>query len=196
MDKKRKLFLLDLLGVFFLAWGIIAVANSFNNGNPTQVLYMCYLGLILIGIGILTKKSSIIMSQVYILAIPLLVWDIDFLYWLIFHQPLFGITNYFFLNPSFTIGKIISLQHLFTVPIAFYSAKIIGVKKKDAWKWSFIQIIVVFVLVVLFSNPKGHQKFQLLRQMRQLLRFQECLSGLLRFHQYIEAPQPDKPLHI
>jgi len=152
MDKKHKLIFLDILGGFFLIWGIIAIANSMYMQNPTQILYMCYLGLVLIGIGILTKRSFIIMSQIYILAIPLIVWDIDFLYWLIFNKPLLGITDYFFVENSFNIGKIISLQHLFTVPVAAYAAKLIGIKRKDAWKWSFVQIILVFIAVSLFSS--------------------------------------------
>ncbi len=153
MKKKHKFFILDILGIFFLTWGVIAISLSMYNKNPTQILYMCYLGLILIGIGILTKRSYIIMSQVYILAIPLLIWDIDFLHWLIFNKPLFGITNYFFAEGHSLIGKIISLQHLFTVPLSIYIAKIIGIKRKDAWKWSFIQITVVYLFVTLFSSP-------------------------------------------
>jgi len=152
MDKKHKLIFLDILGGFFLIWGIIAIANSMYMQNPTQILYMCYLGLVLIGIGILTKRSFIIMSQIYILAIPLIIWDIDFLYWLIFNKPLWGITDYFFVENSFNIGKIISLQHLFTVPVAAYAAKLIGIKRKDAWKWSFVQIILVFIAVSLLSS--------------------------------------------
>jgi len=151
MNKKVKFILLDLLGAFFLIWGIIAIANSMYNQNPTQILYMCYLGLLLIGAGILAKRSSIIMSQVYILAIPLLIWDLDFLYWLIFHHPLFGITDYFFAEGHSLVGKIISLQHLFTIPVAVYAVKSIGTKVKDAWKWSFIQITLVFIIVTLFS---------------------------------------------
>ncbi|MFH1607739.1 MAG: hypothetical protein ABIA78_01260 [archaeon] len=153
MNKKTKFLLLDILGIFFLVWGIIAISVSMYNQNPTQVLYMCYLGLILIGVGILTKRSFIIMSQIYILAIPLIVWDIDFLHWLILNKPLFGITNYFFAEGHSIIGKIISLQHLFTVPVAIYASKIIGVKRKDAWKWSFIQIIFVYIFISLLSNP-------------------------------------------
>lgn len=153
MKRKTRFILLDILGVFFLAWGIIAISVSMYNQNPTQILYMCYLGLVLIGVGILTKRSSIIMSQVYILAIPLLIWDIDFLYWLVFQQPLFGITNYFFAEGHSLIGKIISLQHLFTVPIAIYAARKIGIKRKDAWKWSFVQITLVYIFVSLFSDP-------------------------------------------
>ncbi|MFH1151499.1 MAG: hypothetical protein V1788_00015 [Nanoarchaeota archaeon] len=151
MNKKQKLILLDILGVFFLFWGIVAISLSMYNQNPTQILYMCYLGLVLIGVGILTKRSFIIMSQVYILAIPLIVWDIDFLHWLILNKPLFGITNYFFAEGHSLLGKIISLQHLFTVPIAVYAASLIGIKRKDAWKWSFIQIILVYIFVSLFT---------------------------------------------
>ena len=84
------------------------------------------------------------MSQVYILTIPLLIWNIDFFYWLIFDKPLWGITDYFFVNNVFNLGKVISLQHLFTIPLSIYAANLIGVKRRDAWKWSFIQIILVF----------------------------------------------------
>jgi len=156
MKKSMRFFILDLIGIFFLFLGIAAIANSLYIQNPTQILYMCYIGLLLIGIGILTKRSFIIMSQVYILAIPLLIWDIDFLYWLIMQKPLWGITDYFFLDKAFILGKIISLQHLFTVPIAIYAANKIGIKRKDSWKWSFIQILLVFIAVNIFSSPESN----------------------------------------
>ena len=156
MERKNKYLILDIIGVFFLALGIAAIANSMYNQNPTQILYMCYFGLILIGIGILTKRSYIIMSQVYILAIPLLIWTIDFLYWLIIRKPLWGITDYYFINTAFDLGKSVSLQHLFTVPLAIYAASLIGVKRKDAWKWSFIQVILIFAAVSLLSPPEAN----------------------------------------
>lgn len=153
MKKKFQFLILDIIGIFFLVWGIIAISLSMYNQTPTQILFMCYLGIILIGIGILTRRSFIIMSQIYILAIPILFWDIDFLHWIIFNQPLFGITDYFFVVSGWTLGKIISLQHLFTVPLAIYASSIIGVKRRDAWKWSFIQITIVYLLVSWFSSP-------------------------------------------
>lgn len=152
MKKRNKSILLNILGIFFLAFGLLAMVNSLINEQPTQILYMCYLGLVFIGIGILTRKSFIIMSQLYILTIPLLFWDIDFLYHFIFNKSLLGITDYFFVNNAFTIGKIISLQHLFTLPLAIYAVSLIGVKRRDAWKWSFFQIILVF-LAVSFISP-------------------------------------------
>ncbi len=154
MKEQYKSVFLNVTGVFFLILGIIATVNSVYNSHPTQILYMCYLGLILIGIGILTRKSFIVMSQVYILAIPLLIWNIDFFHWLIFDKPLWGITDYFFVNLSFNLGKLISLQHLFTIPLSIYAASLIGVKRKDAWKWSFVQITLIFIAVSILSPPE------------------------------------------
>jgi hypothetical protein len=154
MKEKYKSVFLNITGVFFLVLGIVATINSVYTSHPTQILYMCYLGLVLIGIGILTRKSFIIMSQIYILAIPLLIWNIDFFYWLIFDKPLWGITDYFFVNKVFNLGKVISLQHLFTVPLSIYVANLIGLKRRDAWKWSFVQIILVFIAVSILSPPE------------------------------------------
>lgn len=156
MKKKTKNILLDILGVFFLVWGIIAIANSMYMQNPRQILYLCYIGLLIIGIGILTKRSYLIMSQVYILAIPLLIWDIDFLHWVIFQTELWGITDYFFIGENSLIGKIVSLQHLFTIPLAIYIAKKIGIKRKDAWKWSFAQVTIIFIFAILFTSPEDN----------------------------------------
>jgi len=154
MNDSHKSIFLNVLGVFFIVLGFLAIARSIYNQIPTQILYMCYLGLILIGVGILMRNSFIIMSQVYILAIPLLVWNIDFLYQLIFGGPLWGITDYFFFDFSFTVDKLITLQHIFTIPLSIYAASLIGLKRKDAWKLSFAQIILVYIVVVLISPPE------------------------------------------
>lgn len=153
MDKKTKFLILDIIGALFVFWSILAISLSMYNQNPTQVLFMCYLGMLIIGIGILTKRSFLILSQVYILAIPLILWDIDFIFWLIAGRPFLGITDYFFSEGVSLIGNIVSLQHLFTVPLAIYSAGLIGIKRLDAWKWSFIQLILVYVFVSIFSDP-------------------------------------------
>lgn len=149
----KKTIVLPIIGVYFLLLGITAILRSFYNNAPYQILYACYIGAILIGIGILTKKSFIILSQVYILAIPLLVWDIDFIHWLIFNKPLWGITDYFFNNPYATIDKFISLQHLYTIPLSLYTIKLIGIKRKNALNWSFIQVVVFFLIITIFSPP-------------------------------------------
>ena len=154
MNKKQKSAVLNFLGIFFLAIGLLAMANSFIRRDPFQVLYFCYIGLVLIGVGTLTRKSYIIMSQVYILAIPLIIWGIDFLHYLIFRSPLWGITDYFFQNLHFLPDRLITLQHLFTIPLAIYAASLIGVKRKDAWEWSIVQITILYFVIFLFSPPQ------------------------------------------
>jgi hypothetical protein len=148
---KNKILLLDLIGLYFLILGIAAILRSFYNQVPYQILYSCYIGMILIGMGILTRRSFIILSQVYILAIPLLIWNVDFIHWIIFNKPLWGITDYFFVDFSSLIDKFISLQHLYTVPVAIYAANLVGIKRGDAWKWSIIQLSVTFFVVFIFS---------------------------------------------
>ena len=151
MDKKYKFILLDFIGVLFLLFGIIAISNSMYNQNPMQILFLCYIGLILMGFGILTKRSYLVMSQVYILLIPHLLWTIDFFYQLILNKPLWGVTDYFFIDNFFIIGNIISLQHIFAIPIALYAVSLIGLKRKDVWILSFVQITIIYILVSLLT---------------------------------------------
>ncbi|MCF7910729.1 hypothetical protein K9L16_03590 [Candidatus Pacearchaeota archaeon] len=157
MKIKKKLIenlILDLIGFFLFGFGIAAIANSLFQQNPYQIFWGCYLGLIIMGIGIIKRNSFLIMSQVYILAIPLLIWDIDFLYWIIFQQPLWGITDYFFLETTLELSKLISLQHLFSMPLALFAVSKIGLKRKDAWKLSFAQITIIFLLVLFITPPE------------------------------------------
>lgn len=153
MKERVKKIILNLLGIYFLILGITAIFLSFYRQIPTQVLYACYIGIILIGVGILTRKSFLILSQIYIIAIPSLVWGIDFVHWLIFKTPLWGMTDYFFFSSAISLDKFVSLQHFYTIPLAILAVKLIG-KSKGAWKLSLIQIIIIFILVKLFSSPE------------------------------------------
>ncbi len=156
MKKGAEDFIVNLIGVIPLVLGILAVFNSFQNGNPSQILWLCYMGMILMGLGIILRKSFLVMSQIYILAIPLLIWDVDFIYYLATKKFLLGITNYFFVNPELNLGKIISLQHLVTIPMSVYAVYLIGLKRKDAWKLSALQIILAFLLVFFLTPPEAN----------------------------------------
>lgn len=151
-ERKNKI-LASVIGSYFLILGIVAIAKSLYRETPFQLFYACYIGLVLIGMGILAKKSVIVLSQIYILAIPLLIWTVDFLYLLAFKQPLWNITNYFFSVDSSLLDKFVTLQHLYTIPLSIYALKLIGLEKIDARKWSFIQLILMFILVLIFSPP-------------------------------------------
>ena len=114
---------------------------------------MSYISLILLGIGALKKDGFLIASQIIILGIPYVFWNIDFYYYLINGRTLFGIVDYFFVPGSF-IGKLISSQHLFTIPVSLYSLYLIKLKRNDFWKVSFLQVAAVFFVTRLATSPE------------------------------------------
>lgn len=147
----RKGIKLAIIGSIFLFFGIGAWANYILTLDLNRIFWMCYLSLILMGIGALRKDSYLLMSQIYILAIPLLIWDLDFIFHLISGNTLWGIADYFFLG-EFGFEKIMVLQHLFSIPLAIYAVKLLGVKRRDAWKVSLIQIALVYITVSSFVS--------------------------------------------
>ncbi len=149
----RRDYRLDILGLFFLILGIVAVINTVYNEDPFKVLYLCYIGLIILGIGVLKRNIGLVLSQIYILLIPLLIWNVDFFYQLILGKPLFGITDYFFGNDFLTLGRVISLQHIITIPLGIYVASLIGFKKNKAELISLVEVLIMFLIVLLFTNP-------------------------------------------
>lgn len=144
------------LGVAFILLGIAALANTLYRGNPQGILWFCYLGIIVIGIGMLKKKSLLILTQLNILSIPLIIWTIDFLYFIITGNEFLGIATYLF-DPSFpTISKIISLQHVFTIPLSLYVLYKLKPKKINTWRLSFIQLALIFFITKILTQPENN----------------------------------------
>jgi len=140
-----------LVGLLFMILGILAVVESFANNNPLQILWLCYLGLFLTGVGIFRRSTFLLISQLNILMIPVIIWGIDFFYVVFFNKSLFGITDYFFQGEKIFISVFINSQHLFIVPLSLLAIYFIGVKRKDMWKWSMIQLAVFFVIIRVFT---------------------------------------------
>ena len=147
---KKKRLIINLIGFFYLLFGVSAIVNTIYQNNSAPLLWFCYVGMILLGIGALRKDSLLVASQLNILAIPLIVWTIDLIYGLIMGQTLFGVVDYFFL-PGPLLGKIISLQHLFTIPLGIYLLFLVKLKRKDAWKLSFVTLIILFFITRFFT---------------------------------------------
>lgn len=146
----KKRILINFIGVIFLVLGIGAVVNTIYRNTIydvglAPVLWFCYIGMILLGIGVLRKDSYLVMTQFNIIAIPLLVWNFDFYYRVFAGNSLLGVVDYYF-TPGPLIGKIISSQHLFTIPLVLLVIYLLGVKRNDAWKMSFFEMTVIFVV--------------------------------------------------
>ncbi len=98
------------------------------------------------GIGVLARNSSLITSQINVLFVVHLLWIVDFTTYLIKGYSIFGIADYFFVG-DFSFPKIISLQHIFVMPFAFYCLSVLKIKRKDVWIISFLQIFLLAALV-------------------------------------------------
>ena len=146
---------ISLFGFLFFILGILAVINSLLNPEIANFLWLCYISLILIGLGMFLRNSFLIVLQLNIITIPLIFWNIDFFYQLIVGQTLFGVTDYLFEGGLNSLGNFITLQHIYILPLAFYSIYKIGFKRKNLWVFSFIEIIFIFLLSVFFLRESN-----------------------------------------
>lgn len=142
---------LSLTGILFLVLGILAYSRGIQISGLAGVLWFSYTSLFLIGLGIWTRNSYLIGIQINIILIPYIVWNIDFFYLLITSESLWGITNYFF-NSRPILSQIITLQHVFIIPVSLISLYFIKLKRNDFWKLSLIQVAIFFFLIKII-NP-------------------------------------------
>lgn len=138
------------IGIFFIFLGILAVANTVIEDNPQKILWMSYLTLFLLGVSCLMKSSRLLSSQLSIITLPYFFWDIDFFYRLKTGRPLWGLTEYFFQGQT-TLGDVISLQHLYTLPLAYLAFFLMKPTVRGVWKISLAQIALVYVFSRLFT---------------------------------------------
>ncbi len=149
-DKTKNIFL-TVIGIIYIVLGIIVSYNAIKYIETAGILWFSYIAFFLIGFGILTRNSYLIASQLTIILIPYIVWNIDFFYILITSNSLWGITDYFF-SPNPTLFRLITLQHIFTIPISLFSIYLIKLKRRDFWKFSFAQIIIFFFIIRVVST--------------------------------------------
>ena len=149
----KKELILNIIGIIFLVFGIGAIINTLLHLEQglAPLLWFSYIGLILLAIGVFRRDSYLIASQLCILGIPYILWDIDFFAHLIIQGTFLGITDYFFVSGPL-IGKIISSQHLFNLPLSLLAVYLIGLKRKDFWKLAFFEMAVLFFITKLVTN--------------------------------------------
>ncbi len=152
-DRKNLDGLLNVLGIILILWGLAAVIYQINIQEAYFVLWFCYLGLIMTGIGIILRNDFIIAAQVAIFGIPLIIWSADFFSFLFTENFIWGITEYFFEDQTKT-GNLISIQHIFTLPVALFSLWMIKLKRKDFWVLSLFEVVVLYIVSRIFSTPE------------------------------------------
>ncbi|MBI3334393.1 hypothetical protein HYZ97_02815 [Candidatus Pacearchaeota archaeon] len=145
-------FAITLAGILFIIVGGFAFYNAWTYYTPATVFWLCYISMILNGLGILMRNPVLIKSQLYLLAIPDLIWGIDFFTYLLTGASLWGITDYFFLEGEL-LPKLITLQHLFTIPVLFCILLLMKQKSEGSWKLSIVQLTGFFILGRLLTDP-------------------------------------------
>jgi len=143
----------NTLGVLFLLLGITAVINTYIINSFSDTLWLCYFGLTLIGIGALLRNSYLIKAQLNILSIPLIIWGIDFFWFIFSGSSLFGIVDYLF-KPGPLISKTIAFQHLFTIPLGIILLKKINKKTNFSWIISLVQVSIIFAITRIFADSE------------------------------------------
>lgn len=133
------------IGAVLLAFGIAAIVNTivYVDDGLAPILWFSYIGLIVLAIGCFKRDGSLIASQLNILIIPYIIWNIDFFTYLFSGASVWGTADYLFASGAL-LGKIISLQHIFNIPLSLFVLYLIGLKRYDFWKISFIEIVILF----------------------------------------------------
>ena len=152
METKIQKWTLNVLGLFFIFFGTFSMDYAIWRTKPEWALWICYVAMVLIGFGILLRLSSLIASQLAIVGIPLLIWNIDFFYQLATRQPLWNVTNYFF-SEMLPASRFISLEHFFLIPLGLYALWRIKLKTSKFWIISITQIAIIYALIYFFTRP-------------------------------------------
>jgi hypothetical protein len=134
------------IGSVFLVWGISAILHTLFFGNGlAPILWFSYIGLIVLAIGCFRRDGDLIASQLCIIFIPYLVWNVDFFSHLFTGESVWGTADYFFKSGPL-LGKIITLQHVFNLPLSFYALRRVGLRTTKFWLISVLEITVLFFI--------------------------------------------------
>ncbi len=153
MGARRGDVFLSVMGVVYLIFSVVAIFNAFYYGRPYDIFWFCYIGIFIIGIGLIGHERALVQSQLYILFIPDVVWTLDFFWYAFSGSSLFGITDYFF-TPGLASSRIVSLQHLTTVPLGAYFFMRRGVARSPLWLASMLELVLLFGFTRLFTEAE------------------------------------------
>ena len=154
MEKKK--LVLNAIFALLIGFLILIISYILTNQNLSSLLWLCYIGVLLIAIGIKKNNTKLMLTQITILLVPNFMWIFDLFYILIFNSSFLNLATPIFNNPNIYY-KIISLQHLFITPLALYALYLMKTPKfKGLWKISFVQLTLFFFLSRIFSSQEDN----------------------------------------
>ena len=152
-EKKRKIILYSIVSILILT-ELATIIEIFQIRAYSLLFWACYFLPIIIIIGLLKKNSSIVLSQIIIFFIPILLWFVDFVHNIITGNSLLGLLIYLPNSTQTILQKIVSTQHIYTIPLSILALFFIKVKKRDykVLLISLSEIVILFFLSHLSSE--------------------------------------------
>jgi len=142
---KKTTFLLIGIGCFL--WWLIDFFYKLRLYQEYHFLWFCSISLLLIAIGFIFRKPAILISVLSIALIFQVDWILDFFSHAFFLTPLTTSTSYIFEYGHTLPEFILSLRHLFMIPLAF-----LGIKEiKKTGKYAIIVTISILILLGVVS---------------------------------------------
>lgn len=152
MTTRIKSLLLNALGLFFLAYGVFAVDYAIYRDQPSWAFWICYVGMVLIGIGLLVRNSKLVVSQLYLLTFPLIIWLTDFTSKVVTGEHWLGVTDYFF-KELLLPARLISLEHFIVLPLGYFGFWLLGGERKGAWLLSLVEVTIIYLIIRTMTDP-------------------------------------------
>jgi hypothetical protein len=151
---ERKELILNIITIVFSMTIILMIINSIQLKEYYPFFWVCYPALIIVIIGLLKRNSSVVLSQIILIAIPDLLWISDFICLVAIGKPVLGLVSSFS-GLSF-FSKMGALQHLYIFPLSLLSLSLMKIRKNHKILLiSFGEIILIFLLT-LFLVPNTY----------------------------------------
>lgn len=151
--KKYNKFLL-ILGIFYIIyWLFDFYQNAVIPHNFSWILWYSSAGFLLTGVALIIQSKPLIYSLFCALFAIEGAWTIDFVYGLIFHKSLIGLTNYIDFS-NFNLQHYYSTFYHPLIPFGLFIA-ILFTKKtyKHGWIGATLFASSLMFLTYLFVNP-------------------------------------------
>lgn len=151
MKEVYKNLILYSIAILFLTIVTLTIIFHIQSEIYFSIFWVCYIFLILVPIGIILKKSNLILSQLIILLIPDLIWTIDFIIMLTTGNSPLGFAKFFFGGPRGPLQNILTLHHIFAIPLTISALFLIKPEKtKIPLIIAFSEIILILILGLTF----------------------------------------------
>jgi hypothetical protein len=151
MAKRQKERILDALGWFFIVLGITTAGWYVLFSRWQYAFWFCNHAMIIAGIALLKRNKFWTTATLNWALVPVSMWVIDFAGKVLFDAHVLGITEYMFIGPWW--GRILSLQHLFTVPLLLYALQLLGAADKNAWLGTTAHGAILWLISYFIITP-------------------------------------------